>query len=99
MSGKREEFCTPRNIVIEQIDRYEHWMVLSSIDRAGHYRPGSIGETIRRLSPEERAKLKDLKSDDLINVRPRELSVHPAQGRSYKQRSGTRVFRIPHTKP
>lgn len=88
---KREEYQTPRDITIEQIERYEGWLAVSSIDRPGTYRQGSIGETIRRLSPEDQKKLENLKSDDLVNVRARPYPAHPSK-------STTRVFHIPHEK-
>lgn len=97
MSGKREEFITPRTIVIDQVERYQHWMLLSSLDRSGEYRKGSIGETIRRLSPAEREKLQHLKSDDIKNVRSVPISDHPFK-RCPGPQTSTRVFRIPHTK-
>jgi hypothetical protein len=63
----------------------------SSIDRPGKYREGSIGETIRRLSPEDQKKLSELTSDDLKNVRIRPYPAHPSK-------STMRIFRLPHEK-
>lgn len=83
---------TPKQLVTDQIDKYNAWQLLSSMDRPGKYRSGAIGETIRRMTPEELEKLKLLTSDDLKNVR------HPHAAYGDPKKPGTRVFRIPHEK-
>lgn len=91
MTKKDPGHRTAREITMERVEQGEGYLVTSSIDRPGRYREGSIGETIRRLSPEDRKKLEELTSDDLKDVRARPFSIYPSK-------STTRVFRIPHEK-
>jgi len=46
---------------------FEKWAALGGLQRCGH---GVPGEAIFNASPEEREQLKNLKSEDLMKIRP-----------------------------
>lgn len=80
---------TPREILMDVIENWKLWMIFDSA--RGRYRSGEIGSPIRRLASHDQEILKNLKSEDLQNIR------WPDQEFILPKTQGTKVFRLPHS--